>query len=83
MNENKQEETVKKEGACCDSTCCESCGCDSKGVSMKMVICLLILIAAALVVAHGLSKKSGNAALSNSCGASAVPGCCPTSGGCK
>ncbi len=58
MNDDKIEDVGKsKESDCgCDS----GCGCGSKGLSrkVKIIVSLVILIAAALVLGHGLLKKS-------------------------
>ena len=58
MNEDKIEDVGKgKESDCgCDS----GCGCGSKGLStkVKIIVCLVILIAAAIVLGRGFLKKS-------------------------
>lgn len=58
MNDDKIEDVGKDKGAdCgCDSGCC----CGSKGLStkVKIIVCLVILIAAAIVLGRGFLKKS-------------------------
>jgi len=60
MDENKQEE-INKAGKS-DCGCSPECGCSSSGLStkVKMIACLIVLIAAAVVLGRGFLKKSAD-----------------------
>jgi hypothetical protein len=58
MDENKKEEVDKAEDSGCG--CSQGCGCGSKGLStkVKIIVCLVVLIAAGIVLGRGYLKKS-------------------------
>ncbi|MFZ2658538.1 MAG: hypothetical protein WAX69_26635 [Victivallales bacterium] len=58
MDENKKEDVNKVEESGCG--CAQGCGCGPKGLStkVKIIVCLVVLIAAGIVLGRGYLKKS-------------------------